>query len=125
MGFRRSLVRIQSPRQHKARQDFEFWRAFFFRWRPLCRKLCRKPTTFLAILCLPDTDLPLLQELVGHAPRAYHFRYPCVPLSDRNKHMSWRRMELQSDSTNECERGVVKRCAVDSDPIEAHSAETA
>ena len=30
MGFRRSLVRIQSPRHRKARQDFEFWRVFFF-----------------------------------------------------------------------------------------------
>src|SRR5262249_16823765 len=30
MGFRRSLVRIQSPRHHKTRQDFEFWRVFLF-----------------------------------------------------------------------------------------------
>src|SRR5262249_3197674 len=38
---------------------------FLFGWRPLSRKLCRKPATFLAILCLPDTDLPVLQEVVG------------------------------------------------------------
>ena len=30
MGFRRSLVRIQSPRHCKTRQELKFWRVFFF-----------------------------------------------------------------------------------------------
>jgi hypothetical protein len=31
MGFRRSLVRIQSPRHDKVRRDFKFWRTFSIR----------------------------------------------------------------------------------------------
>src|SRR5262249_17785745 len=35
MGFRRSLVRIQSPRHRKARHDNQLWRALFYlRRRP-------------------------------------------------------------------------------------------
>jgi hypothetical protein len=30
MGFRRSLVRIQSPRHRKTRQELKFWWVFFF-----------------------------------------------------------------------------------------------
>ena len=63
MGFRRSLVRIQSARHGKARQDFKFWGAVFFLWETAFQETY----IFRLILSLPDTTSPRNKkgELLG------------------------------------------------------------
>jgi len=60
MGFRRSLVRIQSPRHCKARQNFKFWRASSF-WQEIALQETRH---FSASFWQSETELFLLATLL-------------------------------------------------------------
>src|SRR6516165_9980457 len=73
MGFRRSLVRIQSPRHHKTRQGFNFWRVFLFVLETALQETLQETRHFSANFWLSETELLLLATLL--LPR---FR-PCDP----------------------------------------------
>jgi hypothetical protein len=64
MGFRRSLVRIQSPRHHKVRQAFKFWRTFPFPLETALQETLQKTQHMWAIFGEPDAYLFLLAMLL-------------------------------------------------------------
>jgi len=63
MGFRRSLVRIQSPRHHKARRDFKFWRVFFFLLETDLQETLQETRLFSANFGLSQRQSPSFPEL--------------------------------------------------------------